>query len=48
MKNTLRHLMIAVAVLVALGSLSACRNTLEGAGQDVENMGENMQDAAHN
>ncbi len=48
MKNILRHMMFAVAVLVALGSLTACTNTLEGAGQDVENAGESMQRAANN
>jgi predicted small secreted protein len=33
-----------LAVLLAVSSLGAC-NTLRGAGQDVENVGETVQDA---
>lgn len=48
MKSTIRHLIAAFAIFAALGTLSACRNTLEGAGADVENAGESMQRAANN
>jgi predicted small secreted protein len=48
MKDNLRYLMLVAVAILALGSLSACRNTLDGAGEDVENMGENMQEASQN
>lgn len=32
---------------VAAFSLSACSNTFHGAGRDIENAGEAVQDAAH-
>jgi predicted small secreted protein len=43
MKNKI--LLIAALSLVTV-SLSACENTLWGAGRDVENAGENMQSTA--
>lgn len=39
-----RILMLALALTVSLGALTACENTWHGAGADVENMGEKMQD----
>ncbi len=39
-----RFLMLALTLTVAVGALSACQNTWHGAGRDVENMGEKMQD----
>lgn len=38
-------LMLATLAIVAV-SLSGCENTLWGAGRDVENAGENMQETA--
>lgn len=37
-------LVLGLAILGAVSTLSACTNTWDGAGQDVENMGEEMQD----
>ena len=48
MKDSLRYLMLFAVAILALGTLPACRNTLDGAGEDVENMGENMQEASQN
>ena len=41
MKKTLLAL---TALFIATASLSACHNTWQGAGEDVEQMGEKMQD----
>ena len=39
---------IAFAILLAAGlSVSACSNTFDGVGRDVENTGESIQDAAN-
>lgn len=42
---TNRKLMLVALALTTL-SLTACENTLYGAGQDVENAGENIQETA--
>ena len=39
-----KFLMLALTAVIGLGALSACTNTWHGAGEDVENMGEKMQD----
>jgi predicted small secreted protein len=39
-----RILMLALLATVSLGALTACQNTWQGAGEDVERMGEKMQD----
>lgn len=39
-----RILMLALLAAVSLGGLTACQNAWHGAGEDVENMGEKMQD----
>lgn len=39
-----RIFMLALALTLSLGALTACQNTWHGAGEDVENMGERMQD----
>jgi len=39
-----RILMLALLATVSLGGLTACQNTWQGAGEDVETMGEKMQD----
>jgi predicted small secreted protein len=45
MRNLQRDvLMLAVLALMGLGALTAC-NTLEGAGDDLENAGESVEDA---
>ncbi|MCC6598996.1 MAG: entericidin A/B family lipoprotein [Alphaproteobacteria bacterium] len=44
MLNKIRFLSLTAILLAGFG-LSAC-NTLNGAGQDVENAGESIQDAA--
>lgn len=41
MKNN-KLFVLTLALVTTLG-LSACHNTWHGAGEDVENMGENMQ-----
>ena len=45
MLNSYKFLMFASLLLLGLG-LSAC-NTISGAGQDIENAGEGIQDAAN-
>jgi len=44
MKNN-NLLILTLAAIATLG-LTACGNTWHGAGQDVENMGEEMQDSS--
>ena len=39
----MRLLLLISALIVAVGPLSACGNTLEGFGQDVEKAGESIQ-----
>ncbi|AEP10759.1 entericidin A/B family lipoprotein [Micavibrio aeruginosavorus] len=36
-------LMLAVLIVLAAGSLSACGNTIDGMGRDVERAGEKIQ-----
>jgi predicted small secreted protein len=45
MKRVMKNLL---ALLLTLGFLSvtACSNTLEGIGKDIENIGKSMQDSA--
>jgi len=38
-----KHLIFALSALLAVGTLAACNNTLHGAGEDIENAGENVQ-----
>ncbi len=38
-----KHLILAICALVLGGSLAACQNTVHGAGEDIENAGENIQ-----
>lgn len=45
MSNNIRILGLATLVALSLG-VSACE-TFEGAGRDIENAGENIQDAAN-
>lgn len=40
MKKTM---IMAMAAMVAMGSLAACQNTIHGAGEDIENAGESVQ-----
>jgi len=45
--QTLRKIILALAVAgFSAGALSAC-NTVEGAGQDIENTGEAIEDSAN-
>ncbi len=39
-----RILTLALLAIVTVTSLTACQNTWHGAGKDVENVGEKMQD----
>ena len=39
-----RFLILALSMTVAASALTACQNTWRGAGEDVETMGEKMQD----
>lgn len=43
-----KYLILALTAVMAVGSLTACENTMRGAGQDVERAGENMQRNAGN
>lgn len=47
MKNTKTLSKLLLAALAAAFALSAC-NTIDGAGKDVEKVGEEVQDAAAN
>lgn len=48
MSTTFLRLMAVTLLLAsAAGGLSACTNTLDGAGKDIENAGDAVQDAAH-
>ena len=44
MNTTFKTLILALTIFTGAVSLSACTNTWDGAGQDVENVGEEMQD----
>ena len=44
MKKSMNILLLALTLTTATVALSACSNTWHGAGQDVENVGEEMQD----
>ena len=39
-------MILTTALVLSAAALSACDNTWHGAGKDVENMGERMQDPA--
>jgi predicted small secreted protein len=39
-----KFMIMAFAAVVATASLAACQNTLHGAGQDIENAGESVQE----
>jgi predicted small secreted protein len=39
-------ILMASFLVTGILSLSACSNTFKGAGRDIENAGENIQDAA--
>jgi predicted small secreted protein len=43
--SVLGRLLGVTAVIAVLAAVSACKTT-EGAGEDIENLGENIQDAA--
>lgn len=45
---TNRYLALTMAGLLVTVSLAACHNTMRGAGEDVERMGETMQENSHN
>lgn len=40
-----KNLLRAVLALLIAGSLAACANTVRGAGKDIENAGQSVQDA---
>ena len=40
-----KYLLLTVLALLAVGTLPACSNTVHGAGEDIENAGENVQQA---
>lgn len=43
-----KQALVSMALLILSGlSVSACSNTFHGAGQDIENAGEAVQDATH-
>ena len=44
MKKSLNILTLVLAIAAGSAALSACTNTWDGAGRDVENVGEEMQD----
>lgn len=46
MKNSFAKIAFVMLLLIGTASLTAC-NTVEGAGQDIENTGEAVQDAAN-
>lgn len=39
-----KFMMMAIAGTLMAGSLAACQNTVHGAGQDIENAGEAVQE----
>ena len=39
-------ILMAAVLITGVFGLSACSNTFKGAGRDIENAGENIQDAA--
>lgn len=41
-----KDISLVLMFVTALGLLSACSNTFDGAGQDIEHAGEEIQDAA--
>lgn len=41
-----KNMLLIALFLSAFSSLAACSNTFEGAGQDIENAGEEIQEAA--
>lgn len=42
--KTLKILTLLLAITAGASTLTACTNTWDGAGRDVENIGEEMQD----
>lgn len=38
-----KHMVLILSALLVAGTLGACQNTVHGAGEDIENMGENVQ-----
>ncbi len=44
MTTTFKTLVLALTIMTGAVALSACTNTWDGAGRDVENIGEEMQD----
>lgn len=40
-----KHLFLTILAVMAVSSLAACSNTVHGAGEDIENAGENVQQA---
>lgn len=39
-----RFLILALMLTISAGALTACQNAWHGAGEDMENLGEKMQD----
>ncbi len=40
----MQKMLVYLSLIMVIGLLTACSNTAEGAGKDVENMGQWMQD----
>lgn len=40
-----KHLVLTVLAIMAASTLGACANTVHGAGEDIENAGESVQEA---
>lgn len=45
--KTLKTLLILTFLGVTLAAATSCRETMKGAGEDIEEAGENIQDAAN-
>lgn len=39
-----KHFILALSAFAIMGPLAACSNTVHGAGEDIENAGESIQD----
>ena len=46
MKNDKSKFALALIAVIGLCGLAACSNTFQGAGQDIQNAGEAVEDAA--
>jgi predicted small secreted protein len=44
MKITFRQIILGLIAAFLVASTTACKNTAHGAGQDIENMGEKIQE----